>query len=51
MNEYLIDNTRKFIHADLYRLENAREISGIGLEDYFYGGFLVFHLVVTYLLV
>ena len=36
MNEYLIDNTRKFIHADLYRLENAREIDGIGLEDYFY---------------
>ncbi len=38
MNEYLIDNTRKLIHADLYRLENAGEIDGIGLEDYFYDG-------------
>src|SRR3989304_1663946 len=38
MNEYLIDNTRKFIHADLYRLGNAREVDGIGLEDYFYDG-------------
>src|SRR4030042_4512808 len=38
MNEYLIDNIRKFIHADLYRLENAGEINGIGLENYFYEG-------------
>lgn len=38
LNEYHIDNTRKFIHADLYRLENAREIDGTGLEDYFYDG-------------
>jgi len=38
MNEYRIDNTWKFIHADLYRLENTREIDGIGLEDYFYDG-------------
>ncbi|MDD5622507.1 MAG: tRNA (adenosine(37)-N6)-threonylcarbamoyltransferase complex ATPase subunit type 1 TsaE [Actinomycetota bacterium] len=36
LNEYRIDNTRKFIHADLYRLENMKEIDGIGLEDYFY---------------
>ena len=38
LNEYRIDNTRKFIHADLYRLENTKEIDGTGLEDYFYDG-------------
>jgi|SRR3989304_1380189 len=38
LNEYRIDNNRKFIHADLYRLENTREINGIGLDDYFYDG-------------
>lgn len=38
LNEYHIDNSRKFIHADLYRLEDAREIDGTGLEDYFYDG-------------
>jgi len=38
MNEYRIDNNRKFIHADLYRLENTREIDRTGMEDYFYDG-------------
>jgi tRNA threonylcarbamoyladenosine biosynthesis protein TsaE len=38
LNEYHIDNSRKFIHADLYRLENTREIDGTGLTDYFYDG-------------
>ena len=38
LNEYHIDNSRKFIHADLYRLENTREIDGTGLADYFYDG-------------
>ncbi len=38
LNEYHIDNNRKFIHADLYRLENIGEINGIGLDDYFYDG-------------
>ncbi|MFA5015332.1 MAG: tRNA (adenosine(37)-N6)-threonylcarbamoyltransferase complex ATPase subunit type 1 TsaE [Actinomycetota bacterium] len=38
LNEYHIGNTRKFIHADLYRLENTKEIDGTGLEDYFYDG-------------
>ena len=36
LNEYSIDNLRKFIHADLYRLENTGEINGIGLDDYLY---------------
>ena len=36
LNEYSIDNWRKFIHADLYRLENTCEINGIGLDDYLY---------------
>lgn len=38
LNEYRIDNSRKFIHADLYRLESVGEINGIGLDDYFYDG-------------
>ena len=36
LNEYSIDNWRKFVHADLYRLENTGEINGIGLDDYLY---------------
>ena len=36
LNEYSIDNRRKFVHADLYRLENTGEINGIGLDDYLY---------------
>ncbi|MBC8388921.1 MAG: tRNA (adenosine(37)-N6)-threonylcarbamoyltransferase complex ATPase subunit type 1 TsaE [Actinobacteria bacterium] len=36
LSEYSIDNWRKFIHADLYRLENTGEINGIGLDDYLY---------------
>ncbi len=36
LNEYSIDNWGKFIHADLYRLENTGEINGIGLDDYLY---------------
>ena len=42
LNEYRIDNTRKFIHADLYRLENTEEIGGTGLEDYFTMGFRLY---------
>ncbi len=38
INEYKIDNHKKFIHADLYRLVDAEGISGIGLDDYFYDG-------------
>ena len=38
MNEYRIDNHKKLIHADLYRLDGASEINGIGLDDYFYDG-------------
>ena len=38
LNEYHINNNRKFIHADLYRLENIKEIDRIGLDDYFYDG-------------
>jgi tRNA threonylcarbamoyladenosine biosynthesis protein TsaE len=38
LNEYRIDSSGKFIHADLYRLENIGEINGIGLDDYFYDG-------------
>jgi len=38
LNEYRIDSNRRFIHADLYRLENTKEIDGTGLEDYFYDG-------------
>src|SRR4030042_3134551 len=38
LNEYHIDNSRKFIHADLYRLENIDEINAVGLDDYFYDG-------------
>ena len=36
LSEYSIDNWRKFVHADLYRLENTDEINGIGLDDYLY---------------
>lgn len=36
LNEYSIGNWRKFVHADLYRLENTGEINGIGLDDYLY---------------
>jgi tRNA threonylcarbamoyladenosine biosynthesis protein TsaE len=38
LNEYRIGTHRKFIHADLYRLENIEEINGVGLDDYFYDG-------------
>ena len=36
LNEYSIDRRKKFIHVDLYRLESAGEINGIGLDDYLY---------------
>lgn len=36
LNEYRIAGQKKLIHADLYRLENIDEVSGIGLEDYIY---------------
>jgi len=35
INEYGLDG-KKFIHADLYRLEGLRDISGIGIDDYLY---------------
>ena len=41
LNEYNIDNRVKFIHADLYRLENIDDINGIGLDDYLYDNFSV----------
>jgi tRNA threonylcarbamoyladenosine biosynthesis protein TsaE len=36
LNEYITGNRIKFIHADLYRLENITDFDGIGLEDYLY---------------
>jgi tRNA threonylcarbamoyladenosine biosynthesis protein TsaE len=36
LNEYHIDDRLKFVHADLYRLENIDDINGTGLEDYLY---------------
>ena len=41
LNEYHIDNRLKFIHADLYRLENIDDIDNTGLDDYLYDGFSI----------
>jgi tRNA threonylcarbamoyladenosine biosynthesis protein TsaE len=41
LNEYHIDGRLKFVHVDLYRLENIDDINGIGLEDYIYDGFSI----------
>ncbi|MDY0027802.1 MAG: tRNA (adenosine(37)-N6)-threonylcarbamoyltransferase complex ATPase subunit type 1 TsaE [Candidatus Humimicrobiaceae bacterium] len=38
LNEYKTSSRIKFIHADLYRLENITDFDGIGLEDYLYDG-------------
>jgi len=35
-NVYTTRNKRKFIHADLYRLDSIDEIINTGIEDYFY---------------
>jgi len=35
VNEYSAGG-KKLIHADLYRLDGAEEIAGIGMEDYIY---------------
>ncbi len=36
INLYKIGSRKKFIHADFYRLENADEIWGTGIDDYLY---------------
>lgn len=41
LNEYHIDNRLKFIHADLYRLENIDDINNTGLDYYLYDGFSI----------
>lgn len=41
LNEYHIDNRLKFIHADIYRLENIDDINDTGLDDYLYDGFSI----------
>ncbi len=33
INEYAVDSKR-FVHADLYRLEGFEEVSGTGIQDY-----------------
>lgn len=38
INEYRISGRRKFIHADLYRLDGIAEISDTGIDDYLYNG-------------
>ncbi|MDZ7837510.1 MAG: tRNA (adenosine(37)-N6)-threonylcarbamoyltransferase complex ATPase subunit type 1 TsaE [Actinomycetota bacterium] len=35
VNEYST-GSKKLIHADLYRLDGAEEIAGIGMDDYIY---------------
>jgi tRNA threonylcarbamoyladenosine biosynthesis protein TsaE len=37
LNVYKIRGKRRFIHADLYRLDSIDEILNTGIEDYFYG--------------
>lgn len=34
VNEYPIDNQRRIIHADLYRLQNPDDVITLGLDDY-----------------
>jgi len=41
LNEYHIDDRLKFIHADLYRMENIDDINSTGLDDYLYDGFSI----------
>jgi tRNA threonylcarbamoyladenosine biosynthesis protein TsaE len=36
INLYKIGSRKKFIHADFYRLENADEVWGTGIDDYLY---------------
>jgi tRNA threonylcarbamoyladenosine biosynthesis protein TsaE len=36
LNLYSINGRRKFIHADLYRLDSIDEVLNIGLQDYIY---------------
>jgi tRNA threonylcarbamoyladenosine biosynthesis protein TsaE len=36
LNLYSIKGKRKFVHADLYRLDSIDEVLNIGLQDYIY---------------
>jgi tRNA threonylcarbamoyladenosine biosynthesis protein TsaE len=36
LNVYSIKGRRKFVHADLYRLDSIDEVLNIGLQDYIY---------------
>jgi tRNA threonylcarbamoyladenosine biosynthesis protein TsaE len=36
LNLYSIKGRRKFVHADLYRLDSIDEVLNIGLQDYVY---------------
>jgi tRNA threonylcarbamoyladenosine biosynthesis protein TsaE len=36
LNLYSIKGRRKFVHADLYRLDSIDEVLNIGLQDYIY---------------